>query len=46
MNPLKLRDQWGYSETSRNGWITLWDYVLQFLKKLKLHTKLSPEKVH
>ena len=23
MNPLKLRDQWGYSETSENGWIRL-----------------------
>ena len=23
MNPLKLRDQWGYSETSKNGWIRL-----------------------
>ena len=23
MNPLKLRDQWGYSEASKNGWIRL-----------------------
>ena len=23
MNPLKLKDQWGYSETSKNGWIIL-----------------------
>ena len=23
MNPLRLRDQRGYSETSKNGWIRL-----------------------
>ena len=23
MNPLKLRDQWDYSETNKNGWIRL-----------------------
>ena len=23
MNPLKLRDQWGYSEKNKNGWIRL-----------------------
>ena len=23
MNPLKLRDPWGYSKTSKNGWIRL-----------------------
>ena len=43
MNPLKLRHQWGYSETSKNGWIRC---GLQFLKKQKLHTKLIPETVH
>ena len=23
MNPLKLKDQWGYSETGKNDWIRL-----------------------
>ena len=42
MNPLKLRNQLDYSETNKNSWIR---YVFQFLKKLKLHTKLVPETV-
>ena len=28
MNPLKLRDQWGYSEANKNGWIRLCDSAL------------------
>ena len=43
MNPLNLRDQWGYSETGKNGWIRL---CASNFKKLKLHTKLVPETVH
>ena len=40
--PLELREQEGHSETNKNDWIC----VLQFRKKLKLHTKLFPETVH
>ena len=42
MNPLELRDQQDPSETSRNRWIRLF----QFVNKLKLHTILAPETVN
>ena len=32
MNSLKLRDQWDYSETSKNSWIRLWASILQETK--------------
>ena len=43
MNPLKLKDQWGILKQKKMAGS---DCVVQFLKKLKLHTRLVPETVH
>ena len=32
MNPLKLRDRWGYSETTQNCWIKCWASISEKAK--------------
>ena len=32
MNPLKLRDRWGYSETTKNCWIKCWASISEKTK--------------
>ena len=32
MNPLKLRDQWDYSETNKNDWIRFWTSISEETK--------------